>query len=271
MAWDFEYGDGVPTDDDGRPIHPEKGYPVCGYPTTDAVDETHGRKRQEIEACLLPGGWGTDRDTGACRNHFGASPGGPTGWQNGNARHLLYSERMTDDDREIFDAVVQAPDGVDADLMRVEDMADMLKQVIGFEFTRLIRAIRETPGVKRVETVECTVCGETYKSSSLSPPPVECTGTRRIDGIPEPCSATRDDYRLTGTEFVDFGDKAVERKESHLSNLIDTYKRVADGVDVNLDGDMTHTGDGGGAIDVDISHVGVDLPVDETGDSTGDE
>jgi len=123
MAWDFEFGDGVDVDEDGVPRHPDHGRPVCGYPKTDAVDK-NGRKRGgEGDGCLLAAGWGTERSTGACRKHHGGSPGGAEGWANGNARHLLFSERMNEDDREVFEAVVQDPDGEDGDLISIDDMA----------------------------------------------------------------------------------------------------------------------------------------------------
>lgn len=264
MAWSYEFGDGVEVDDQGRPLHPERGFPVCGYPKTDAT-ANNGRKRGgEGDACLLAAGWGSDRTTGACRKHHGGSPGGPTGWANGNARHLLFSERMNDDDREVFEAVVGADDDSDG-LMTVEDMADMLKTSIGWEYTRLTRAIDQVPGSELVEKYACPECGTTYTKSESSPLPAECTGFDMSDGHPQPCTATRTMFEPSGERFVSFGDKAVERKEAHIANLIDTYKKVADGVDVNIDGDhdVTHKGDSDAPVEVSINHVGVDLPADE--------
>jgi len=269
MAWDYEYGDGVPVDDDGIPQHPERGHPVCGYPKTDAV-ANNGRKRGgEGDACLLSAGWGTDRNTGACRNHFGASPGGPTGWANGNARHLLYSERMSDDDREIFEAVVGA-DGDDGELLSIEDMADMLKNTIGWEYTRLTRAIDQIPEAEKVEKYACPRCGSTYTDSPSSPLPDRCTGFDMEGGHPSPCEATRGEFTPTGEKFVSFSDKAVERKEAHLANLIESYKKVDDGVDVNIDADHTHRGDPDDPVEVSINHVAVDLPPGE-GESQDDD
>lgn len=79
-----------------------------------------------------------------------------------------------------------------------------------------------------------------------------------------------------GDSFVDFGDKAVERKESHVANLIRTLKQVTEGTDINVDGshDVTHKGDPEAPVEVSITHAGVDLPegerVDED-DEEGDE
>ena len=272
MAWDYDIPDDVPVDDDGVPRHPEKGYPICGYPKTDAVDK-NGRKREDVDACLLSAGWGTDRSTGACRNHFGASPGGPKGWANGNARHLLYSEQMREEDREVFEAVVKAPDG-DGDLMSVEDMADMLKTSIGWEFTRLQRAIDQIPESELVEKYACPRCGNTYTASESSPLPDRCTGFDMSEGYPQACEATRGEFSATGERFVAFNDKAVERKEAHLATLIKTYKQVADGVSINVDGthEHTHKGDPDEPVEVAINHVAVDLPPDEDPvDESGDE
>lgn len=265
MAWDYEYGDGVDVDDEGRPRHPEQGYLVCGYPKTDAT-ANNGRKRGgEGDGCLLHAGWGTDRSTGACTKHHGGSPGGPKGWANGNARHLLYSEQMREEDREVFEAVVGA-DGEDGDLLSIDDMADMLKNSIGWEYTRLSRAIDAIPESELVEKYACPNCGTTYTKSDSSGLPDVCTGFDMSEGHPQPCEATVHDFKPTGERFVAFNDKAVERKESHLANLIETYKKIADGVDLNIDGnhDVTHKGDPDEPVEVSINHVAItDPPKDD--------
>jgi len=262
MAWDYEFGDGVDVDGDGIPRHPDRGHAVCGYPKTDAVDK-NGRKRGgEGDGCLLSAGWGTDRQTGACTKHHGGSPGGPTGWANGNARHLLYSERMDDDDAEIFEAVVRHPED-DDELLRLEDAADMLRNMIGWEQTRLVRAVEESPDVERVDTYRCPRCGTKYKGSESSPAPDQCTGSIQVSqGVYEPCPSTRGDFEPTGKSFVDTADKALERKESHIANLVLSLKQVADVADLTVDGDHTVRGDADEPVEVEINHVGVDLPDD---------
>ena len=270
MAWDYEFGDGVDVDADGIPRHPERGHAVCGYPKTDAT-ANNGRKRGgEGDGCLQAAGWGTDRSTGACRKHHGASPGGPTGWQNGNARHLLYSEEMRDEDREVFEAVVDAG-GDDGDLMSIDDMADMLKNSIGWEFTRLTRAIDQIPEAEKVEKYACPKCGNTYTKSPPAPLPERCTGFDMSGGHPEPCDRRAEHFKSTGEKFVSFSDKAVERKESHLANLIETYKKIAEGVDVNIDGDHNVTHEGGDdPVEVSINHVSITEPPDPDAED-GDE
>lgn len=256
MAWNNVHDD-APTNDDGVPIHPEKGYPICGYEKTDAVDK-NGRKRDDIPYCLLHAGHGTDRSTGHCKYHFGGSPGAPEGWRNGNARHLLYSNQMRDDDREVFEAVVQGTE--DGDLLSVDDMADMLKNTVAWEFTRLQRAIDLIPEAELVEKYECLKCGSTHSA----PLPDVCTGYDMSQGYPEKCDERAHDFKET-EKFVVFGDKAVERKEAHLANLIKTYKQIAEGTDVNIDGkqEVTHKGDPEAPVEVSITHTAVDLPDDE--------
>lgn len=253
MVWSNVHPD-AHTDDDGRPLHPDTGGVVCGYPKTDAVDK-NGRKRTDVPYCLLPAGWGGPRSEGHCRKHGGGGPGGPEGWANGNARHLLYSNRMSPEDREVFDVVVNGPDG---DLVGVDDMADMLSTSIGFEFTRLTRAIDQIPDARLIEQWRCPECGDVKQEERG-----ECSNVvYRDPDFGEVTCGYEGDY-VVKDKFVDFGDKAVERKESHLANLIRVYKQVAEGADVNLKGDMTHRGDPDEPVKVDINHVRVDLPEDE--------
>lgn len=248
--------DDAPTDDEGRPIHPEKGYPVCGYEKTDAVDK-NGKKREDIAYCLQSAGWGTDRSTGHCKAHGGAG-GAPEGWKNGNARHLLYSKRMNDKDREEFEAIVETADG---ERIGVSEMAEMLESMVGFEFMRLSRAIDKTPGVEQVTLYKCPKCGDTHRQPE--PTGGSCDGSIRIAPREvEPCNYSGELDPIPGKSWVEFGDEAVERKESRLANLMATYKQIAEGTDVNVKGEhsIDHSGE---PVEVNINSVAVDLPDDE--------
>lgn len=251
--------DDAPTNDDGVPIHPEDGHPICGYEKTDAVDK-NGRKREDVPYCLLAAGWGTDRSTGHCSKHGGAG-GAPEGWKNGNARHLLYSKRMNEDDVEEFEALVETADG---DRIGVEEMAEMLESMVGFEYMRLARAVDKTPGVEQVTMYKCPRCGKKHRQETPSGH-AGCDGSvRRGPQKIEPCNYTGNYERIPGKSWVEFGDEAVERKESRVANLIATYKKVSEGTDVNVKGDHDVSVDGDGeAIDVNITGVGVDLPADD--------
>lgn len=252
MAWSNVHPE-APLDDEGRPIHPEKGYPICGYEKTDAV-ANNGKKRTDIPYCLQAAGWGTDRDTGHCRKHYGASPGAPEGWRNGNARHLLFSKQMRDEDREVFEAVVKTEDG---EMLDVEDMADMLKNSIGWEFTRLQRALEHVPEARLVENWRCPDCGDVKHD-----PAGHCDNV--VYSSPE-TGAVRCGYEgdyVLNNRFVEFGDKSFERKERHIAALMREYKRLAIGQDVNVTGH--HTVEGGDEpLSVNITHARVETPDDE--------
>lgn len=257
--------DDAPTNDDGVPIHPEKGYPICGYPKTDAVDK-NGRKRTDIPYCTLQAGWGTDRSTGICSKHGGAG-GAPTGWRNGAARHLLYSEEMSEDDAEVFEQIAVGS-GDEEELMSLDDAVDLLKNMVAWESTRLKRAISETPDVELVQIYKCPDCGNTEKRDA---PPHGCDNRYMTqDGVRE---CTYGGAYELDKSWVEFHDKAVERKESHVANLVQTIKRVSEGTDVNVSGshDVTHKGDPEAPVEVSITHAGIDLPTDERVDDDAEE
>lgn len=253
--------DDAPRDDDGRPIHPEKGYPICGYPKTDAVDK-NGRKREDIPYCTLQAGWGTDRSTGICKMHGGAG-GAPEGWQNGNARHLMYSKRMNDDDREAFRKLVDVGDG---DHIPIDEFRATLENMIAFEEMRLTRAINQHPDVDQIGIYECPKCGERYRRSvdpDTIPTVDRCNGQIRVEPqVIEPCNYTGDLEVIPGKSWVEFGDKSVERKQAHIARLIKILNQIAGGETVNVKGDHDVTV-GGEGIDVTITSVGVDLPEGE--------
>ena len=156
--------DDAPTDEHGRPIHPDEGknYPICAQPKTDAVDRTKDGKRTDIPYCVRRAGWGTDRPTeagGACKTHGGAG-GAPEGWANGNARHLLWSKRMNEDDREEFKQLVDVGDG---DKVPVDEFRATLGNMIAFEEMRLTRALKKHPSVAQIAIYTCPRCGKKYR------------------------------------------------------------------------------------------------------------
>jgi hypothetical protein len=261
----------APTDEHGRPIHPEKGYPICGMPKTDAT-ANNGRKRDEIPYCLSYAGSGTDRPTeagGACKNHGGAG-GAPEGWANGNARHLLWSKRMNDDDREEFKKLVDVGDG---DKVPVDEFRATLGNMIAFEEMRLTRALKKHPDVEQIAIYECPRCGKNFRREvdpDTEPTVTECDGTVQVDAETfVPCDHTGPLDKVAGKGWVDFGDESVERKQAHIANLIRIYDQVAGPSKVEVDQNTTIEGDG--AIDVNITSVGVDLSDDQIEDDAGDE
>jgi len=265
MAWSNVHPD-APTDDEGRPVHPEKGYTICGYEKTDATDKA-GNKRHDVPFCLQSSGWGTDRDTGHCSKHNGHGPGAKEGWANQNARHLLYSERMNDDDRETFRRLVDVGDD---DHIPVDEFRTTLSNMIAFEEMRLTRAIDKHPDVDQIAMYECPRCGESFRRSvdpDTEPVVESCNGSIRIEPkVLEPCNYSGPLDEVPGKSWVKFGDEAVERKQSHIARLIQILDQISGPSEFKVDQDTTIEGGDGGAIDVNITSVGVDLADDQTAD-----
>lgn len=257
MAWSNIHPD-APTDDEGRPIHPEKGYTICGYEKTDATDKA-GNKRHDVPFCLQSSGWGTDRDTGHCSKHNGHGPGAKEGWENPNARHLMYSERMNDDDRETFRRLVDVGDG---EYVPVEEFRATLSNMIAFEEMRLTRAIGIHPDVDQIAMYECPTCGESYRKSATDDAAVivdRCNGQIRTGPQDfRPCDYSGELTKVDGKSWIDFGDDAVERKQAHVARLIKIYNQLAGTQSIDVDADVNH--DDGDGLEVNLRTVGVDLP-----------
>jgi hypothetical protein len=109
---DFEVAETAPTDDEGHPIHPERGHRICGATKSDRTTPTeHGRERDEYEYCLLAAGWGVDGTTeGRWSHHFGAVDN--RGSNNPNYKHGAYSEfedfvydSLSDRERDAVEAI----------------------------------------------------------------------------------------------------------------------------------------------------------------------
>lgn len=112
----YELSEQPPTDDEGHPIHPERGHRICGAVKSDRTTPTeHGRERDDYEYCLLPAGWGTEEDIGACQKHpygsrFGASN---PNFKDGRTSEYFKS-KLSERQREVYDEVRESM-GDDAD------------------------------------------------------------------------------------------------------------------------------------------------------------
>lgn len=108
---DFEISSEPPRDEQGHPIHPERGHRICGAVKSDRTTPTkHGRERDDYEYCLLAAGWGTDRSVGPCSKH--PVTGEQWGESNPNYKGGDYSEfvdfvqdSLTDREREAMEAL----------------------------------------------------------------------------------------------------------------------------------------------------------------------
>jgi len=114
---DYEISEAPPRDDEGHPIHPERGHRICGAVKSDRTTPTdHGRERDEYEYCLLAAGWGTDRGVGPCSKH--PVTGEQWGESNPNYEDGTYSEfedfmydSLTEREREAIESLDLDKDG----------------------------------------------------------------------------------------------------------------------------------------------------------------
>lgn len=126
----------APVDDEGHPIHPERGHRICARAKSDRTTPTkHGRERDDVPYCTLAAGWGVEDSTSGACDHHGGNAGAPEGDDNGAYEHGAYTEHIIDDlterEREAFDAMVrQLHDGEDdgqRDLLREQAVEAYLK------------------------------------------------------------------------------------------------------------------------------------------------
>lgn len=76
-------------------------------------DDICGATTRDGDPCARPAGWGTDHNgEGRCKQHGGASPGAPSGAENGNADHLGFSDQLdlSESESGIIEAFVDAVD-----------------------------------------------------------------------------------------------------------------------------------------------------------------
>jgi len=99
------------------------------------MTETCDATNRDGDPCGLPAGWGTDHvGEGRCKLHGGASA---TGEDNPAFKHGLFSDHLSEEDREAVDAL--------ADL----DNAEKLEELINWRLARLRRYLRQKNDVER--------------------------------------------------------------------------------------------------------------------------
>jgi len=108
---EFEISKEPPRDDAGHPVHPEKGYPICGATKSErSTPAPHGRSRDDVDYCLQRAGWGTDREEGPCRNH--PITGEQWGQSNPNFKTGKTSEyfksKLSERQADVYDEVAEA-------------------------------------------------------------------------------------------------------------------------------------------------------------------
>ena len=125
---DLEISQEAPTDEEGHPIHPERGHRICAASKSDRTTPTeHGRERDDIPYCTLSAGWGVDdKSEGTCRHHLGAVDN--RGTNNPNFKHGAFSEYLQDDltERE-QEAIADLVDRLDDP----DDAGDIVRELVG--------------------------------------------------------------------------------------------------------------------------------------------
>lgn len=210
----------APTNDAGNPVHPEKGYPICGRQKSDQTTPTpHGRERDDVPYCLQRAGWGADASGPgtACKNH-GGDAGAPEGPRNGNWKLGLYSEYMTEDDAERAEDWLEMANG---DRLAVDDFVRMAEKALVFEFTRIERAMLQAPDPDLSEKYCCQFCGWDLSSTQIMVCP-NCENTLDPEHI------------VTTAEWVDTHDRQISERIERWVEMLKTYKEVVEGSDLNV-------------------------------------
>lgn len=215
------YHPDAPTNDDGYPIHPERGHPICGRNKSGGSPEYHNKNsRTDVPYCLRRPGHGCDEDRGrgqACSDH-GGEAGAPEGPRNGNWKLGLYSDYMTEDDAERAEDWLELSDG---DRLTVDQFIRMGEKALLFEFTRIERAMLQSPDPDLSEKYACKFCGFEMPSKQVMTCP-QCDATLKPDEI------------LTTAEWVDTHDRQISERIERWVDMLQTYKEVVEGSDLNV-------------------------------------
>jgi hypothetical protein len=164
-----------PRDEEGHPIHPERGHRICGAVKSDKTTPTeHGRERDDVEYCLLAAGWGTDSNVGACRKH--PYSGSQLGASNPNYEHGAYSEhlrsQLTEQESEAYEDLVKALQDPTEALGAIRELAAEVAikyQRTGDDrFLREFRQLADTFNMAPNEDVTALTDGTDYWTDSAS-------------------------------------------------------------------------------------------------------
>lgn len=195
---EYEISDEPPRDEDGHPIHPERGHRICGATKSDRTTPTeHGRERDEYDYCLLAAGWGEDRKVGPCQRH--PITGEQWGESNPNYEHGLNSELLSDKDKEKLD--------------ELEDYDDLekLEHLVDYEMVRFLRAegLLEDPSLD--PQYICRHCGWELPSPQIA----QCPN----------CEVPVDDPIETYKE-LHMNDGPHANRAETIARLVDTKSKV---------------------------------------------
>ena len=222
------YHPDAPTDSEGFPVHPDDHTThICGRKKSEKTTPTpHGRERDDVSYCLQDAGWGADGDSepgDACKFHNGRADTDQRGPKNPNWKLGLYSDFLTEDDKERAQDWIELSGG---DRLSVEDFVRMGEKAMLFEFTRIERAMLQAPDPSLSNKFCCRFCGWEIPSRDVMVCP-NCDQHLHVDdGDAENVVPT--------AEWVDMHDRQISERIERWVDMLKKYKEVVDGTDLNV-------------------------------------
>jgi hypothetical protein len=160
---------------------------------TDTCDATN----RDGDPCGLPAGWGTDHvGEGRCKLHGGASLKGE---QQPQFEHGLFSDYLSEDDRDAVEAIDEYDD------------AEKLDELINWRLARLRRAVR-----------------------ALNDDAEERTFWDAFSEIVDKTEPVQDDEIKELANMLSRGNRAMQDEIDLVRKLIKDRNKIAEGDDVNV-------------------------------------
>ena len=195
------------------------GEPIENVPQREPGGDCNARRSADGKFkgyCGNPAGKGTEHlGDGRCSHHGGSSPRGE---DSPHFKHGLFSDYLSDDDREELEAIEASG-----------NLAN-LQSTINYEFLRLRRAVRNLEGEDEDDDKSFwDAYNEIIQSASETG-----LGQEEIASL---------------AELLDASYGAFAKRIESLRKLVKTYEELSEGRKVNIDGDFSHThaGEEGGA------------------------
>lgn len=195
------------------------GTPVSEVPMREPGEDCNGKRWERREEgpniflgyCGNPAGKGTDHvGSGRCKFHGGNNPSGE---DHPNFEHGLYSDVLSEDDRE--------------DLAAIEamDNAVKLQSMINYELLRIRRAVGYLEGSDDDDRTFWDAFEEIMQAATETG--IESDDIRELAGM------------------LDSGNQILVKRMSHIRRLIKTYHEITEGKQINIDADVEQRISGG--------------------------
>jgi len=146
--------------------------------------------------CELPAGWGTEKESGRCKLHGGASPRGK---DHSQFKHGLFSDYLDDEDKEAVTALDEYED------------AEKLDELINWRLARLRRAVK-----------------------AMQDPEGERNFWDAFDELVGSVENPDEDQIKELARMLSQGNRAMQDEIDLVRKLIKDRNKIAEGDDVNL-------------------------------------